>query len=86
MASREPKPSLTEDVRVVPANQATAEDLQLIFAQERGAAALEAYPIVSGASWPEELHVGSLAAFCTAGMTEVHRPTPRRAVVRVDFR
>ena len=52
MASREPKPSLTEDVRVVPANQATAEDLQLIFAQERGAAALEAYPIVSGASWP----------------------------------
>ena len=55
------------------------------FAQERGAAALEAYPTVSGAGLPEELHVGSLAAFRNAGMTEVHRPTPRRAVVRIDF-
>jgi GNAT superfamily N-acetyltransferase len=55
------------------------------FAQEHGAAALEAYPLLSGASLPEELHVGSFATFRDAGMTEVHRPTPRRAVMRVDF-
>jgi hypothetical protein len=55
------------------------------FAQRRGAAALEAYPIVSEASLPEELHVGSLATFRDAGMAEVHRPTPRRAVMRIDF-
>ena len=55
------------------------------FAHERGAAALEAYPVVSGVSLLEELHVGSLAAFRDAGMAEVHRPTPRRAVMRIDF-
>jgi GNAT superfamily N-acetyltransferase len=55
------------------------------FAQERGAAAVEAYPTVSGGSLPEELHLGSLDTFRDAGMAEVHRPTPRRAVMRVDF-
>ena len=55
------------------------------FAQERGAAAVEAYPMVSGATLAEELHVGSLATFRDAGMAEVHRPTPRRAVMRLDF-
>lgn len=55
------------------------------FAQDRGALAVEAYPMVSGATLPEELHVGSLATFRNAGMAEVHRPTPRRAVMRVDF-
>ena len=47
--------------------------------------ALEAYPVVSEVSLLEELHVGSLAAFRDAGMAEVHRPTPRRAVMRIDF-
>lgn len=55
------------------------------FAQDRGALAIEAYPMVSGATLPEELHVGSLATFRDAGMTEVHRPTRRRAVMRADF-
>jgi GNAT superfamily N-acetyltransferase len=55
------------------------------FAQERGAAAVEAYPMVSGATLAEEVHVGSLATFREAGMAEVHRPTPRRAVMRIDF-
>lgn len=55
------------------------------FAQHRGAAALEAYPTVSGASLPEDLHVGTLATFRAAGMAEVLRPTPRRAVMRIDF-
>jgi GNAT superfamily N-acetyltransferase len=57
----------------------------LSFARELGATALEAYPRVSGASLAEELHVGTVAAFRKAGLAEVHRPTPRRAVMRVDF-
>jgi len=32
-----------------------------------------------------ELHVGSLGIFKAAGFTEIGRPTPRRAVVRIDF-
>ena len=43
------------------------------FAHERGAAAVEANPTVSGASLPEELHVGSVDTFRVAGMAEVHR-------------
>jgi len=32
-----------------------------------------------------ELHVGSRQVFAEAGFTEVHRPSPRRVVMRVDF-
>ncbi|WP_280138554.1 hypothetical protein [Methyloceanibacter methanicus] len=32
-----------------------------------------------------ELHVGSRSIFAAAGFTEVCRPTPRRAVMRIDF-
>ncbi|MFC7533677.1 GNAT family N-acetyltransferase [Actinoplanes sp. GCM10030250] len=58
------------------------------FARSRGARALEGYPIVTAAgqeySWGE-LYVGSHKIFVEAGFTEVSRPTPRRAVMRVDF-
>ncbi|MEV6301594.1 GNAT family N-acetyltransferase [Actinoplanes sp. NPDC051861] len=58
------------------------------FAHARGARALEGYPIVTRSgqeySWGE-LYVGSHKIFLEAGFTEVSRPTPRRAVMRVDF-
>lgn len=54
-------------------------------ARDRGARALEGYPILSTDVVSEELHVGTLAMFLDAGFTEVARPTRRRAVVRIDF-
>ena len=33
----------------------------------------------------EELHVGTATMFAAAGLTEVHRPSLRRAVYRVDL-
>ena len=32
-----------------------------------------------------ELHVGSRNIFMAAGFKEINRPTPRRAVMRIDF-
>ncbi len=55
------------------------------FARARGARALEAYPIVTTDVILEELHVGTVGVFADAGLTVVGRPTPRRAVMRVDF-
>lgn len=55
------------------------------WASEHGAVALEAYPLTTTVSIAEELHVGTLATFTAAGFTEVGRPTPRRAVVRINF-
>ncbi|MBB2942841.1 GNAT superfamily N-acetyltransferase [Actinoplanes lutulentus] len=58
------------------------------FARERGARALEGYPMVVAAgreySWGE-LYVGSRKIFEEAGFVEVSRPTPRRVVMRVEF-
>jgi GNAT superfamily N-acetyltransferase len=58
------------------------------FARERGARALEAYPMVTEPGddiiWGE-LHVGTLGMFAAAGLAEVSRPTLRRAVMRIDF-
>jgi GNAT superfamily N-acetyltransferase len=54
------------------------------FARERGAAALEAYPMTTSKAIDEELHVGTCATFAAAGLVEVSRPTPRRAVMRID--
>lgn len=58
------------------------------FARERGARAIEGYPIVTRPgqeySWGE-LYVGSSGVFTDAGFSEVSRPTPRRAVMRIDF-
>ena len=58
------------------------------FARERGARALEAYPMLTqpgdDITWGE-LHVGTRSMFAAAGFTEVSRPTPRRVVMRMDF-
>lgn len=54
------------------------------FARDRGAAAVEAYPIV-GAAMADELHYGTRATYSAAGLTEVHKPSKRRLVMRLDF-
>ena len=60
----------------------------LDFARERGARALEGYPMLTNRgqdiAWGE-LHVGSRSSFEAAGYREVTHPTPRRFVMRVDF-
>lgn len=56
-------------------------------ARERGARALEAYPMRTEAgeiTW-DEIHVGAQGIYAAAGMTEVSRPGIRRAVMRIDF-
>ena len=58
------------------------------FARERGARALEGYPMLTEPGreiMPVELHVGSRGAFAAAGFAEVSRPTLRRVVMRIDF-
>ena len=58
------------------------------FARERGASALEAYPMRTEPgveiTWGE-LHVGSRDVFAEAGLVEVAHPTKRRYVMRIDF-
>ncbi len=58
------------------------------FARERGARALEAYPMITQPgkeiTWGE-LHVGARQVFDDAGFEEVSHPTPRRVVMRIDF-
>ena len=58
------------------------------FARERGARALEAYPMITEPgkeiTWGE-LHVGARQVFEDAGFEEVSRPTVRRVVMRIDF-
>jgi GNAT superfamily N-acetyltransferase len=58
------------------------------LARERGARALEAYPMLTQPgqkiAW-DEIHVGARGIFEAAGLTEVNRPTKRRVVMRVDF-
>lgn len=55
------------------------------FARDRGARALEGYPITTTQVISEELHVGTVRTFTEAGFSEVSKPTPRRVVMRVDF-
>ena len=57
------------------------------FARERGARALEAYPMrseVGEVTW-DEIHVGAQSIFAAAGMSEVSRPGIRRAVMRIEY-
>ncbi|MGH8938046.1 MAG: GNAT family N-acetyltransferase, partial [Actinomycetes bacterium] len=58
------------------------------FARERGARALEAYPMITQPgreiTWGE-VHVGARQVFEDAGFEEVCRPTVRRVVMRIDF-
>ena len=55
------------------------------FARQRGANAVEAYPITTTKVIEEELHVGTCATFTAAGFAEVSKPTLRRVVMRIDF-
>ena len=55
------------------------------FARKRGARALEAYPMTTTNAILGEMHVGAVAVFAAAGLSEVGRPTLRRAVMRIDF-
>ena len=58
------------------------------FARERGARALEGYPMTDepAQGWLlGELHVGSRTIFADAGFTEVSHPSVRRYVMRIDF-
>jgi GNAT superfamily N-acetyltransferase len=55
------------------------------FARERGARAIEGYPITTKNVILEELHVGTEGMFAAAGFAEVSRPTLRRVVMRIDF-
>jgi GNAT superfamily N-acetyltransferase len=60
----------------------------IAFARDRGAQALEAYPIVTepGVDIPwGEAHVGALDVLLEAGFREVAHPTKRRYVVGIDF-
>ena len=58
------------------------------FARERGARALEGYPIITqpgqDITWGE-VFVGSRSIFEDAGFAEVSHPTLRRGVMRIDF-
>jgi GNAT superfamily N-acetyltransferase len=55
------------------------------FARERGARAIEGYPMTTKNVIAEELHVGTEGVFADAGFIEVSRPTLRRVVMRFDF-
>jgi GNAT superfamily N-acetyltransferase len=55
------------------------------FARQRGARALEGYPMTRKDVLLGELHVGTRGMFAAAGFTEVSRPTLRRVVMRIDF-
>jgi GNAT superfamily N-acetyltransferase len=55
------------------------------LASERGARAIEGYPMTTRNGILDQFHVGTERTFADAGFTEVSRPTPRRAVMRIEF-
>ena len=55
------------------------------YSAERGAHALEGYPMLTAAAITEELHVGLVGMFEDAGFLPVSTPSPRRVVMRIDF-
>jgi len=55
------------------------------FARDRGALAIEGYPMTTRNVVADELHVGTESMFAAAGFTEVSRPSPRRVVMRIEF-
>lgn len=63
-------------------------DATIEYARERGAKAVEAYPMITqpgkDITWGET-HVGTRQVFEEAGFKEVSHPTPRRVVMRIDF-
>ena len=55
------------------------------FARERGARALEGYPMTTKSVISSELNPGTQGMFAAAGFAEVSHPTLRRVVMRIDF-
>ena len=55
------------------------------YARAHRARALEAYPITTTAAISEELHVGMVGMFESAGFRQVSAPTLRRILMRIDF-
>ncbi len=55
------------------------------FARERGARAIEGYPMTTTDVILNELLVGTETTFAAAGFIEVSRPTIRRVVMRIDL-
>lgn len=56
-------------------------------ARERGASAIEGYPLLTGGSritW-DEMNVGAVGPFAAAGFREVSHPTKRRLVMRLEL-
>jgi GNAT superfamily N-acetyltransferase len=56
------------------------------FARQRGARAVEGYPMTTKDALLGELHVGTRGMFAGGGYTEVIQPSVRRVVMRIDFR
>ena len=56
------------------------------LARDRGARAVEAYPMTTTSAIAEELHVGTVRTFAHAGLVEVSHPSPRRVVMRLQLR
>ena len=58
------------------------------FARDRGARVLEGYPMLTRPGediiWGE-LNMGTHSMFAAVGFTEVSNPSPRRAVMRIEF-
>jgi GNAT superfamily N-acetyltransferase len=63
-------------------------DAAVRHARERGARALEAYPMITEpgkeVTWGE-LNVGARQVFEEVGFAQVSRPTVRRVVLRIDL-
>ena len=55
------------------------------FARDRGARAVEGYPLADGGGTTAERFVGTERMFADAGFTPVSRPSGRRVVMRLDL-
>jgi len=58
------------------------------LARQKGATAVEGYPIDPDARSSvnsAELYHGTVSVFCAAGFTELRRPSPARAVMRLPL-
>jgi ribosomal protein S18 acetylase RimI-like enzyme len=55
------------------------------FARQRGARAVEGYPMTTKDALLGELHVGTRGMFTAAGFTQVSQPSVRRVVMRIEF-
>jgi GNAT superfamily N-acetyltransferase len=55
------------------------------FARQRGARAVEGYPMTTKDALLGELHVGTRGMFAAAGFTQVSQPSVRRVVMRIEL-